>query len=100
MINNEKLIPNKNPRGIGVVTTVFYGKVNRKVLKAGNILKERYQMTKKDLNERKRIKMQRKEENGIETNDQELKNPLRKKVQVFLKSEYLDGFRTSLARFF
>ena len=37
MINNEKLIPNKNPRGIGVLTTVFYGKVNRKVFKAGNL---------------------------------------------------------------
>ena len=39
MIDNEKLIPKKNPKGIGVVTTVFYGKVNRKVLKVGNILK-------------------------------------------------------------
>ena len=38
MINNEKLIPNKNPKGIGVVTTIFYGKVNRKVLKVERLV--------------------------------------------------------------
>ena len=103
MIDNEKLIPKKNPKGIGVVTTVFYGKVNRKVLKVGNILKGTLADDKKRF-ERKKAedkKDQRKqEEDRIETNDQELKNPSEKKVHLFLKSEYLDGLRTLLARFF
>ena len=88
MIDNEKLIPKKNPKGIGVVTTVFYGKVNRKVLKVGNILKGTLADDKKDLNERKqKIKKtkEKEEEDRIETNDQDLKNPLRKKVHLFLK---------------
>ena len=101
MINNEKLIPNKNPRGIGVVTTVFYGKVNRQVLKAGNILKGTLADDKKRF-ERKKAedkKNQRKEEEDrIETNDQELKNPSEKKSPSIPKVGILGWFKNFIGK--
>jgi len=101
MINNEKLIPNKNPKGIGVVTTIFYGKVNRKVLKVGNILKGTLADDKKRF-ERKKAedkKDQRKEEEDrIETNDQELKNPSEKKSPSIPKVGILGWFKNFIGK--
>ena len=101
MIDNEKLIPKKNPKGIGVVTTVFYGKVNRKVLKVGNILKGTLADDKKRF-ERKKVedkKDQRKEEEDrIETNDQELKNPSEKKSPSIPKVGILGWFKNFIGK--
>ena len=101
MIDNEKLIPKKNPKGIGVVTTVFYGKVNRKVLKVGNILKGTLADDKKRF-ERKKAedkKNQRKEEEDrIETNDQELKNPSEKKSPSIPKVGILGWFKNFIGK--
>ena len=101
MIDNEKLIPKKNPKGIGVVTTVFYGKVNRKVLKVGNILKGTLADDKKRF-ERKKAedkKNQRKEEEDrIETNEQELKNPSEKKSPSIPKVGILGWFKNFIGK--
>ena len=101
MIDNEKLIPKKNPKGIGVVTTVFYGKVNRKVLKVGNILKGPLADDKKRF-ERKKAedkKNQRKEEEDrIETNEQELKNPSEKKSPSIPKVGILGWFKNFIGK--
>tara|TARA_Y100000592_G_scaffold22230_1_gene34474 strand:- start:1445 stop:4459 length:3015 start_codon:yes stop_codon:yes gene_type:complete len=101
MIDNEKLIPKKNPKGIGVVTTVFYGKVNRKILKVGNILKGTLADDKKRFERKKSEdkKNQRKEEEDrIETNDQELKNPSEKKSPSIPKVGILGWFKNFIGK--